>query len=114
VKYTQEKAVLFTNDGPGVLRCGKIPDVLATLDFGAADNKTIDSFWATLRTFDPQGPLMNAEYYPGWLTHWQEDMQRVSTQPILDSLEKMIADGASVNFYMFYGKLQLFLTVFRK
>lgn len=46
---------------------------------------------------------MNAEYYPGWLTHWQEEMQRVSTQPVLDSLEKMILDGASVNFYMFYG-----------
>ena len=30
-------------------------------------------------------------------------MQRVETQPVLDSLEKMILDGASVNFYMFYG-----------
>lgn len=95
--------MLFTNDGPGVLKCGKIPNVLATLDFGASDNKTIDSFWSTLRKFDLRGPLMNAEYYPGWLTHWQEQMQRVDTQPILDSLEKMILDGASVNFYMFYG-----------
>lgn len=103
MKYTEEKAVLFTNDGPGVLRCGKIPDVLATLDFGAADNKTIDSYWETLRRFDAKGPLMNAEYYPGWLTHWQEDMQRVDTGPVLLSLEKMILDGASVNFYMFYG-----------
>lgn len=66
-KYTQGQAVLFTNDGPGVLRCGKIPDVLATLDFGAADNKSIDSYWATLRKFDPSGPLVNAEFYPGWL-----------------------------------------------
>lgn len=46
---------------------------------------------------------MNAEFYPGWLTHWQEDMQRVPTAPVLLSLEKMIRDGASVNFYMFYG-----------
>lgn len=30
-------------------------------------------------------------------------MQRVDTKPILSSLEKMILDGASVNFYMFYG-----------
>jgi beta-galactosidase len=102
-KYTQGQAVLFTNDGPGVLRCGKIPNVLATLDFGAGDDNSIDQYWATLRKFEPKGPLMNAEYYPGWLTHWQEDMQRVPTQPILDSLEKMIRDKASVNFYMFYG-----------
>lgn len=98
-----DKAVLFTNDGPGVLRCGKIPNVLATLDFGAADNQTIDSYWSLLRRYDPKGPLMNAEYYPGWLTHWQEEMQRVDTQPVLLALEKMILDGASVNFYMFYG-----------
>ena len=70
-KYTQGHAVLFSNDGPGMLRCGKIPDVLATLDFGADDNATIDSYWKTLRRFDPKGPLMNAEFYPGWLTHWQ-------------------------------------------
>lgn len=103
MKYTEGHAVLFTTDGPGVLRCGKIPDVYATIDFGPTDNKTIDSFWRKLRQFEPKGPLMNSEFYPGWLTHWQEEMQRVSTQPILESLEKMIVDGASVNFYMFYG-----------
>jgi beta-galactosidase len=83
-----------------MIKCGKIPEVLITLDFGAGDNKTIDSFWKTLRKFQPKGPLMNSEYYPGWLTHWQEDMQRVPTEPIVTSLEKMIKDGASVNFYM--------------
>lgn len=77
--------------------------MLSTLDFGAADNATIDSYWESLRRFDPQGPLVNAEFYPGWLTHWQEEMQRVPTQPVLEALEKMILDGASVNFYMFYG-----------
>ncbi|CRK91904.1 CLUMA_CG005524, isoform A [Clunio marinus] len=102
-RYVKDKAVLFTNDGPGVLRCGKIPNVLATLDFGESPNSTIDSNWRTLRRYQPAGPLMNSEYYPGWLTHWQEEMQRVPVQPVLDSLEKMILDGASVNFYMFYG-----------
>jgi beta-galactosidase len=37
-KYVQGKAVLFTNDGPWQLRCGKIPGVLATLDFGSGKN----------------------------------------------------------------------------
>jgi beta-galactosidase len=70
-RYVKGKAVLFTNDGPSLLRCGKIPNVLAGLDFGAADNQTIDSFWSMLRDYEPAGPLINAEYYPGWLTHWQ-------------------------------------------
>jgi len=30
-------------------------------------------------------------------------MQRVDTDPVVQSLERMILDGASVNFYMFYG-----------
>lgn len=72
LKYTQGHAVLFTNDGPSVLRCGKIPGVLATLDFGPGDENSINSFWSMLRKYEKNGPLMNSEYYPGWLTHWQE------------------------------------------
>lgn len=33
-RYVKGKALLFTNDGPGQLRCGKIDGVFATLDFG--------------------------------------------------------------------------------
>lgn len=38
-RYVQDKAVLFTNDGPSQSRCGKIDGVLATLDFGQGINK---------------------------------------------------------------------------
>ncbi|KAG5672448.1 hypothetical protein PVAND_002576 [Polypedilum vanderplanki] len=103
LKYTQSHAVLFTNDGPGMLRCGKIPNVLATLDFGAADDSSIDQYWKTLRKFEKKGPLMNSEYYPGWLSHWQEQFQKVDTKLLLRPLEKMLEDKASVNLYMFYG-----------
>lgn len=34
-RYVRENAVLFTNDGPDELPCGKIENVFATLDFGA-------------------------------------------------------------------------------
>lgn len=33
--HVQNKAILFTNDGPVQLKCGKIDGVLAALDFGA-------------------------------------------------------------------------------
>lgn len=46
---------------------------------------------------------MNAEYYPGWLTHWQEPLARVDTSPVVESLKSMLNVNASVNFYMFYG-----------
>lgn len=33
-RYVKDKAVLFTNDGPDQVTCGKIDGVLATMDFG--------------------------------------------------------------------------------
>ncbi|EDV94965.1 GH23545 [Drosophila grimshawi] len=99
--HVNGKAVLFTNDGPSVLRCGKIQGVLATMDFGATSN--LKDTWARLRRFEPKGPLVNAEYYPGWLTHWTEPMANVSTDSITGTFIDMLESGASVNFYMFYG-----------
>ncbi|KAH8280149.1 hypothetical protein KR018_011268 [Drosophila ironensis] len=99
--HVKGNAVLFTNDGPSVLRCGKIPNVLATMDFGATSD--LKPIWAQLRRFQPKGPLVNAEYYPGWLTHWTEPMANVSTESITGTFVDMLDSGASVNFYMFFG-----------
>lgn len=46
----------------------------------------IDQSWKRLRDYQPDGPLVNSEYYPGWLTHWQENLSRVASQPVVDSL----------------------------
>lgn len=35
LRHVGEKAVLFTADGPGQVKCGKIENVLATANFGA-------------------------------------------------------------------------------
>ncbi|SPP84483.1 beta-galactosidase isoform X1 [Drosophila guanche] len=99
--HVKGHAVLFTNDGPSVLRCGKIDNVLATMDFGATND--LEATWSRLRQFQPRGPLVNAEYYPGWLTHWTEPMANVSTSSITGTFINMLDSGASVNFYMFYG-----------
>lgn len=50
-----------------------------------------------------KGPLVNSEFYPGWLSHWEEPFQRVDTKKITKMLDEMLSLGASVNFYMFYG-----------
>lgn len=47
----------------------------------------IDGPWNKLRKIQPNGPLVNSEYYPGWLTHWQEKFQRVPTKQIVDALK---------------------------
>ena len=82
--YVKDKAVLFTTDGPLVLPGGHIPGVLATMDF--AHSEMNSKTWGYLRKIHPSGPLVNAEYYPGWLTHWTEKMARVPTQKIEKAL----------------------------
>lgn len=56
-----------------------------------------------MRMFSPRGPLVNSEFYPGWLSHWEEKMERVNTTPILNMMTQMFERNASFNFYMFYG-----------
>lgn len=102
-KYVQDKAVLFTNDASTVVKCGKIDGVLATLDFGPEPDEDLPKNWEQLRKYQPQGPLVNMEYYPGWLTHWQEPYERQETEPTVQSLRTMLRANASINFYMFYG-----------
>ncbi|XP_029157571.1 beta-galactosidase-like [Nylanderia fulva] len=97
------KALLYTTDGTSasMLRCGFVPGAYATVDFGASANVT--SSFQTMRLYQPRGPLVNSEFYPGWLTHWGEAFQRVRTEAITKTLREMLALGASVNIYMFYG-----------
>ena len=41
------------------------PGVYATVDFGPGTN--VSNAFAVQRLFSPKGPLVNSEYYPGWL-----------------------------------------------
>lgn len=104
-KYTQDKALLFTVDRPfdGELECGRVDDVFVTTDFGLATDKEVDAHWKALREVQPKGPLVNTEFYTGWLTHWQEPNQRRPAAPLARTLRKMLSDGANVNFYMYFG-----------
>lgn len=56
-----------------------------------------------MRKFTPQGPLVNSEFYPGWLSHWEEPLQRVDTSKVLNKMKNMLDVNASFNFYMFHG-----------
>lgn len=46
----------------------------------------MDEYWKILRKYQPKGPLVVAEFYPGWLTHWQESIARVPAKQIVDAM----------------------------
>ncbi|XP_062373907.1 beta-galactosidase [Sardina pilchardus] len=97
------EVVLFTTDGAGVsyLKCGALQGLYATVDFGPGSNVT--AAFSAQRYAEPHGPLVNSEFYIGWLDHWGENHSVVSTAAIVKSLNEMLSIGANVNMYMFIG-----------
>lgn len=59
--------------------------------------------FAIQRKFQARGPLVNSEYYTGWLDLWSKQHQ--TTDPTLTAakLDQILAMNASVNMYMFEG-----------
>ncbi|KAI2527080.1 beta-galactosidase-1-like protein isoform X2 [Homo sapiens] len=66
-----------------------------------ADNMT--KIFTLLRKYEPHGPLVNSEYYTGWLDYWGQNHSTRSVSAVTKGLENMLKLGASVNMYMFHG-----------
>uniref|UniRef100_A0A673AF53 Beta-galactosidase n=1 Tax=Sphaeramia orbicularis TaxID=375764 RepID=A0A673AF53_9TELE len=98
-----DDVVLFTTDGAGLgyLKCGSIQGLYATVDFGPGANVT--AAFNAQRHVEPQGPLVNSEFYTGWLDHWGSRHSVVSTAAVTKSLNQILFLGANVNLYMFIG-----------
>ncbi|KAM8791966.1 beta-galactosidase-1-like protein [Rhynchonycteris naso] len=96
-----EEILLFTTDGPQGLHCGSLEGLYTTVDFGPADNMT--KIFALQRLYEPHGPLVNSEYYTGWLDYWGRNHSTRAITAVTKGLEKMLKLGASVNMYMFHG-----------
>uniref|UniRef100_A0A3Q3WHK2 Beta-galactosidase n=1 Tax=Mola mola TaxID=94237 RepID=A0A3Q3WHK2_MOLML len=98
-----DEVVLFTTDGPGLgyLKCGSIQGLYATVDFGPGGN--VSAAFDAQRYAEPHGPLVNSEFYTGWLDHWGSPHSVVSSAIVAKSLNEILAIGANVNLYMFIG-----------
>lgn len=101
--FLGEDAVLFTTDGntDKEMTCGTLEGLYATLDFGTDTN--ISEAFKRQRRFEPLGPLVNSEFYTGWLDHWGDPHARVTTEKVSKVLGEMLTMGANVNMYMFIG-----------
>ena len=92
---------LVTSDGPEHerLRGGPAESVHATVNFGS---QAAERF-ASLRAFQPEGPLMCMEFWLGWFDHWGNP-QHVTRDPAeaAAALDDILSQG-SVNLYMFHG-----------
>ncbi|KAK6315513.1 hypothetical protein J4Q44_G00150420 [Coregonus suidteri] len=101
--FLGENTVLFTTDGntDREMTCGTLEGMYATIDFGTDVN--ISQAFSRQRRFEPRGPLVNSEFYTGWLDHWGDKHAQVDTQKVSRMLGEMLSMGANVNMYMFEG-----------
>jgi beta-galactosidase len=98
--------LLFTSDGPrdGTLQDGSLPGILKTVNFAFDAQEGL----AKLREYQPDGPLMVTEFWSGWFDHWGEPHHisadgSDSIERSVQTLDDILAAGASINFYMFHG-----------
>ncbi|KAK7153894.1 hypothetical protein R3I94_007300 [Phoxinus phoxinus] len=101
--FLGEDVILFTTDGntDKEMSCGTLEGLYATIDFGTDTN--ISTAFVRQRRFEPKGPLVNSEFYTGWLDHWGDKHAYVDTDKVCKKLGEMLSMGASVNMYMFEG-----------
>ncbi|MFF7256382.1 glycoside hydrolase family 35 protein [Streptomyces microflavus] len=90
---------LFTSDQARDLADGGIPGILRTVNFGRGATEHL----RTLREHQPRGPLMCGEFWAGWFDRWGGGHKRRRDAEVRDTLDEILAAGASVNIYMFHG-----------
>ncbi len=91
---------LFTSDGSWLFEGGTIAGALPT----ANGEDSVEYLHKVVNEYNGgKGPYMVAEFYPGWLDHWNEEFVEVSTASVVKQMKKYLDAGVSFNFYMVHG-----------
>jgi beta-galactosidase len=92
---------LVTSDGPwgDALKCGSVPGVLPTANFGSKAQEQFE----VLEKHTLGGPLMCMEFWIGWFDNWGSDKHQ--TSDLSDNVKNLsdILQLGNVNIYMFHG-----------
>ena len=97
--------ILFTTDtyNDYYMKCGTVPDMaLATVDFPTGTDPK-EPFENARRYNKGTGPLVDSEYYTGWIDHWGEYHHTVNAEEVAHYFDEILKYNASVNVYMYYG-----------
>lgn len=91
---------------PQMLADGSLPGLHLTGSFGSRTPERL----ATLREFQPTGPLMCMEFWCGWFDDWGSHHHTTDAAASAAELDALLAAGGSVNVYMFHGGTNFGLT----
>ncbi|WP_395244036.1 beta-galactosidase family protein [Agromyces sp. MMS24-K17] len=91
---------------PQMLADGSLPGLHLTGSFGS---RAVERM-ATLREFQPTGPLVCMEFWCGWFDDWGSHHHTTDASASAAELDAILAAGGSVNVYMFHGGTNFGLT----
>jgi len=97
-----DRSMLFTADGADQAAKSLLPELPAAINFGRLFSRAQNEF-AVFDKARPNAPHMNGEYWDGWFDHWGEKHHRTNAAADAADLKWMLAQGYSVNLYMFHG-----------
>ena len=102
-KYLVDDVIIYSTDGCSIedVRNGRTPMVYSSVDFGPNSDPDVCFHYQDL--FEPSGPKINSEYYPGWLDHWGQPHNTHDSASVASTLDEMLFKGANVNIYMMHG-----------
>ena len=81
-----------------IIRCSKICTRITFV------NVEITHFFIKQTYFSNSGPLVNSEYYPGWLDFWGQAHNTENPSKVAKSFDDYLSyQNASVNVYMAHG-----------
>lgn len=92
---------LFTCDWPNERRmhAGAADGCLKVANFGSKAEEGL----ATLRAYQPRGPLMCGEFWCGWFDQWGKARNGSESLAFTEDLRWMVESEASFSLYMFHG-----------
>ena len=91
---------LYVCNPPRVIQNGFVPELFQAANFGAEPEQRFQ----IIREWQPNGPLMCAEYYPAWFDTWgQAHHYAKSDREFFGPIDWMFANNVSFSLYMAHG-----------
>ena len=91
---------MFTSDGTWLFSGGAIEGALPTAN---GEDNVANLKKAVNQHHGGVGPYMVAEFYTGWLDHWNEPFQKVTATNLTKQTRKFLDAGVNFNYYMVHG-----------
>ena len=71
--------------------------------FSSLLDDNVTAAFEVMRKYQAHGPLVNTEFYTGWLDNWGKPHETRSPEVVAGMLDDILKRNASVNMYMFFG-----------